>query len=213
MRWLSLFILATISLSAGAQSPARGWYLGVNPLSMAEPQTSLGPAFERRLSNKIGIWAEASFMFYNAYLNVDRKKLRGLRLVLQPRLYTNQRRTFFITPEIRFKNFSYNTNGNFVNNGNADTLYGLNHRANQSLIGGAFVMGRQFILSRKNGFSLELTAGVGGRHRLVNRKKIPDGYEYLQPKRSFGLSPDFESDDIGGPYFPFGIRFMWRISD
>ncbi len=198
-------------VTLAAQSPIPGWYAGVNPLSMAEPQTSVGPAFERRFSERIGVWGEVSYLFYNAYLNVDRKKLQGFRIIFQPRLYTSRRRTFFITPEIRLKNFSYKTGGTFINNVTADTLLNFNHKVNQFLIGGAFVMGKQFVLNRSNGFTLELTAGIGGRHRFINRKNTPAGYNYFQPKRAFGLSPDYESDNIGGPYFPLGIRFMWRI--
>jgi len=214
MRKLTLLIfIGFLPSFSAAQIAHAKWKIGVNPLGLAEPQATLGFSAEYRLIPRIGIWGEASYIFNNSYLNRSWKQVKGYRVVLQTRYYILSRNSLFITPEIRFKNFSYRSTGNFLNTASGDTLFNLPFKATQQLIGGAFVVGKQWYLSKNKNFSLEFTAGIGAKKRNINRRNIPEGYQYNSDKYSFGLSPHTETDKEGAPYFPIGLRLIWQIKN
>lgn len=64
---------------------------------------------------------------------------------------------------------------------------------------------------------MELTVGFGARERLVKRKNLPLGYEYLEIRNqtkepSFNNEEHFELNNGQSFYLPLGIRFMWKIN-
>ncbi|MEJ7627264.1 MAG: DUF3575 domain-containing protein [Ferruginibacter sp.] len=186
------------------------WHISFNPLNLAEPQVSIGTGFEYRFLNRFGLWSEVSVILFNSYLNKEWSKLNGFRFIFQPRYYTGDARSFFITPELRLKGFNYHTTGNFINPAIADTL-NLNYKASQMLIGGAIVFGKKINLSANKKLVLEITAGIGAKHRSIKRKDIPAGYTYLFLENAFGLAPHTNYDNDGTPYFPAGLRLFWQL--
>lgn len=213
MRKLILLSLLALSVCANAQKSDRYWSIGVNPFSVGESMSSIGPCAAFRFSPEFELWAEGSYIFHNLYNINDWKNMSGYRFIFQPRYYVGKNRTLFITPEFRLKQFSYTTALSFVNKTTNDTLYNYTHRASQVLAGGAFVIGGQFVLSEQKNIFLEVTAGIGGKLRFINRKNIPEGYEYKVQPGGFGLAPHYNWDNDGTPYFPLGFRLMWRLKN
>ena len=195
-----------------AQKKYGYWSIGFNPLSMGESMSSVGPCIAYRISPRVELWGETSFIFYNLYQLANWQNLKGYRFIFQPRYYTGKSRSFFITPEFRIKQFSYNTVLDFINASIPDTLKNYAHKSSQLLIGGALVFGKQFILSPHHHLFLEITAGVGGKQRYITRKNIPAGYEYKITPGGFGLKPHYEWDNDGTPYFPMGFRLIWKLN-
>lgn len=213
MRKLILLSIILLSVCANAQKGDRYWSIGVNPFSLGESMSSIGPCAGFRFSPGFELWLEGSYIFHNLYKIQDWKNMSGYRFIFQPRYYVGKGHTLFITPEFRLKQFSYTSALSFVNKTMNDTLYNYTHRASQVLAGGAFVIGGQFVLSERKKIFLEVTAGIGGKLRHINRKNIPGGYEYEVQPGGFGLAPHYNWDNDGTPYFPFGLRLMWQLND
>ncbi len=211
---LSIFTsLLFICNAANAQTKYPYWSVGVNPLSPGESMSSIGPSVAYRISLKFELWSEASFIFYNLYEINDWKNLKGYRFILQPRYYFGPGKSFYLAPEFRLKHFSYNTSLTFINNSIPDTLRSYAHKASQVLAGGAFVMGKQFLLSKRHHLYLDVTAGLGAKQRYINRKNIPAGYKYEIQPGGFGLAPHYEYNNDGTPYFPLGFRLLWQLNN
>ena len=117
---------------------------------------------------------------------------------------------FFVAPEFRIKSYSFDNVLDFINPTTSDTLHAFPFRERQLLIGGALVFGKQYSLSKRKGLYLELTAGLGAKHRLIKRNDIPPGYEHTSTK-VYGLAPSYEEHNTGTVLSPLGLRFMWRI--
>lgn len=213
MRKLTVIFFACrmlISVCA-AQETHKYWSIGINPLSPAESMSSIGPCAAYRISSRMELWGELSFIFYNLYKIGDWENLRGYRFVFQPRYYLGNSKTFFITPELRYKQYSYNSTLTFTNSTSTDTLKNYSHKSTQYLIGGALVLGKQLVLSERRKLYLEITAGIGGKQRYIKRKNIPTGYKYEVILGGFGLQPHYQWDNDGTPYFPLGFRLIWKL--
>lgn len=215
MKKLLFFLLPVICLYTKSTAQTNYPYvsIGFNPLSPAESMSSIGPCVSYRVSPTLELWGETSFIFHNLYSDNSWKNLRGYRFIFQPRFYTGKNKTFFIAPEFRLKQYSYNNSLTFLNKTTADTLRNYPHKASQVLIGGAFILGSQFSLSSKHNFFIEITAGVGGKQRYIDRKNIPDGYKYYVQPGGFGLAPHYEWDNDGTAYFVFGFRLIWKLQN
>ena len=174
--------------------------------------SSVGPSVSYRFSPRVELWSEASFIFKNLYANDYWKNLKGFRFIFQPRIYLNKTGTFFMTPEFRIKQFSYNSSLTFINKTTTDTLWDYSHESSQVLIGGGLVFGHQFALSKQHNFFMEITFGVGGKQRYIQRKNIPQGYQYYPETGGFGLRPHYEWNNDGTGYFPFGLRLFWKLN-
>ena len=112
------------------------------------------------------MWAEASYIFANSYMPNQWKNMKGMRFILQPRYYMGKSKGWFIAPEFRIKFYSFNNELDFINSTTADTLHAFPFRERQLLIG-TLVVGKQYILSKRKGLYLELTACLGAKHRLI----------------------------------------------
>ncbi len=211
MKIIAVIFFAFLFSTANAQTKYPYWSVGVNPMSLGESMASIGPCAAYRLSPGIELWAEVSYIYNNLYKINDWKNLHGYRFIFQPRFYSGSNKSFFITPEFRLKQYSYNGSGTFINAASFDTLNSYPHRASQILVGGAIVFGTQTSLSRRNNLFLEITAGIGGKLRSIKRKNIPSGYKYYLQTGGFGLAPHYEWHNDGTPYFPLGFRLIWRI--
>ncbi len=211
MRKLILLPALFLSVTIKAQGDQRYWSVGVNPFSPGESMSSAGPCVAFRVSPRLELWGEGSFIFHNLYKINDWEKLKGYRLIFQPRYFVGKERSFFISPEFRFKQFSYTNSLPFVNKTTNDTLHSYSHRASQVLVGGAFVMGDQFVLSKRRNLFMEVTIGIGVKQRFISRKNIPGGYQYYLQPGGFGLAPHYNWNNNGTPYFPLGFRLIWRL--
>lgn len=208
---LAALLLLCLS-RAFCQTYKKGWSLGVNPLSLAESQLSLGPCAGYRFNERLGLWSEASFIFANSYMPEEWKSMKGLRFILQGRYYLAGRKKFFLAPEFRIKSFSFNNRLTFVNDHSFDTLSNFSFREKQVLAGGALVIGRQIRISRNGKLFLETTFGIGGKQRFITRKNVPEGYKAdLRRGVDGGLSPNYEYELNGTVYFPASCRIMWNL--
>ncbi len=207
---LAAFILATQSLEAQQKFPY--WTAGLNPLSLGESLSSIGPCTGYRVTPVMEFWAEGSYIFYNLYKVAGWEKVHGYRFIFQPRFYLGADHRIFLAPELRIKNFSYQVALPLVNPATADTLDDYRHRARQFQLGGALVIGMQICLSGRKQLFLELTAGIGGKERFIKRKNIPAGYVYEPQRGGFGLAPHYEWDQDGTPYVPLGARLIWKLA-
>ncbi len=198
---------------AGAQQKTPYWSIGVNPLSMAESLSSIGPCAELRLSPAIGLWAEASYIFHNLYKIAAWKNVKGYRFIFQPRFYLDRNRFFFLAPEFRIKQINYHTSLNLINNNLQDTLFDFFHRAHQSQVGSAITIGGRVWLSKDHKMMAELTVGMGAKMRYINRRNVPAGYKYEPVTGGWGLAPHYEWDKDGTPYIPMGLRLVWKLDE
>jgi hypothetical protein len=207
-----IFLLSLFYAVSFAQDRKSSWRVGVNPLALAESQISVGPAVAYRYANRFELWSEVSCIFANSYMPRHWKNMKGLRFILQTRYYLGESKAFFVTPELRLKTYSFDNSLNFINATTADTLNAFPFKERQFLAGGALVLGRQYHLSKKNGLKLEITAGLGAKHRFIKRKNIPGGYRFNNIKGGFALKPAYEDDNTGTVLFPVGFRLMWEIN-
>lgn len=213
MKKFCLIILLLIYFSNGySQQADHYWSIGINPLSFAESQLSIGPCIGYRLNKRIEFWTEASYIFSNSYMPKEWKKMQGFRFVLQPRYFINYDKTFFITPEFRFKSYSFNNRLTFINSSIHDTLNNFPFRETQTLIGGALVFGRKYNISRKHNVIMEFTFGLGSKTRNIKRKNVPAGYEYnTSIYQRDGLYVSYEIDKQAVIYIPLCTRFIWNF--
>lgn len=188
------------------------WSIGINPLGIVETIPSIGMNMSYRISPRFEIWGETSLLVGNPYKIQGWKNLKGYRLIFQPRYYTGGEKRFFIAPEFRLKQYSYSSTGTFMNISGADTLYDYSYKGSQVLIGGAFVMGGQFILSKQHHLYLEVTAGIGSKQRFITRKNDLINYKYQEARNCFALAPHYDWDDTGAVYFPLGFRLTWKLN-
>lgn len=210
-----LFLLSVICTcnDSSSQTNYSYWSIGVNPFSPGESMSSIGPCVSYRVSPGLELWGETSFIFRNLYVNDYWKNLRGFRFIFQPRVFINKRKTFFITPEFRLKQFSYNSALTFINKATVDTLWNYSHKASQVLVGGAFVLGDKFVLSERHHLYIEINMGIGAKQRYINRKNIPAGYKFYVAMGGFGLAPHYEWDNDGTAYFPMSLRLIWKLNE
>lgn len=210
--FLILFCLFLNGLFSGsAQEHKPDWLIGVNPFSLFEPLSNIGPCAEVRVSPSVGFWAEASYIFRNQYQLNDWEKVRGNRFIFQPRFYIGKRKFFFVAPEFRLKRFNYTIGLDFVNAQTQDTLKNYIHRATQAQTGGGLVIGFRSWLSRKHNLTMEFTSGLGAKNRQITRKNIPSGYQFEHGWDGFGLAPHYEWDNDVALYIPCSIRLVWKL--
>ncbi len=211
---LFFFLVSTTLFVYAQKNKFNYWRVGVNPLALAEPHLSIGPCVSYRFNERLELWTEASFIFANSYLPTPWANVKGFRYILQPRYFTGDEENFFIAPELRIKEYGFiNTSQKkFINTALADTSFFSGFKETQFLIGGSVVIGMQITLSKKKHISMDLTLGIGAKHRVIKRKNVPEGYEsYFEPQRGYGLGPHYEYNDDGTVYIPLCARFLWRL--
>lgn len=239
MKPVFLFIFFTFSFSCFSQSiedniisefQGKEKYFSMNFFSMAEPQFALGPSFGARISERSEFFAEAAYVakspFYNNSWN-DVEKLTGARVIIQYRYHFLQqwkpwfnfrkkskllrsRHQPFIGFEFRIKPVSFSTKGSFVNKTIQDTLFNYPFNANAFTFGGALIFGNTFNLSSDNKWKLEVTFGIGAKHKLVNFKTVPQNYiPFYNDRIAFQVPLLYE--EIGSAIFPCAIRIRYIL--
>jgi Protein of unknown function (DUF3575) len=211
-----IYLLFLITSNCFSQTNKKNQFsIGTNPLSLVEPHTGIGFCISDKFNEKIGVWGEFTYFFNNPYILNEWKNFKGYRLIIQPRYYINSSKNIFIAPELRIKGFSFDSKLNYLNKTTNDTLRNFITPESQKIIGGAIIVGKDINLGKY--FFLELTAGFGARQRIISRKNLPIGYEYLEIEKvtkgpSFINLNHFEKNKGQSFYVPIGIRFMWKIN-
>ena len=212
MRKLFSLPLLLFCMQMQAQNKDSYWSAGINPLGLVELIQAIGPCGSYRISPGFEAWSEVSYLFAARNRIYDWKNLQGYRFIFQTRYYINREKTFFIAPEFRLKHYAYNTTGAFLNPATADTLFSYPYHASQLLLGGALVFGGQVVLSNKRQLYLEMTSGLGAKHRRIKRTGFPAGYQYFYSRLEKGFSISYDENDTGAPYLPIGIRLIWKCN-
>jgi len=211
MKKISLLPLLLFCTYINAQSKKSYWSAGLNPLGVIEVIPAIGPCFSYRISPRFEVWSEASYLFGGPNRIYDWQHLKGYRFILQPRFYTKRGSMFFIAPEFRLKHYSYKATGSFINSTIGDTLNSFPYQGSQVLIGGAFVVGGQIVLSRRHHLYLEITGGIGSKVRHIKRAKVPADYHYYYYRRN-AFSTGYNDDGRIDPYVPLGFRLIWKLN-
>lgn len=188
------------------RSQQHSFSIGINPLTLLEPQAGIGPAAEYTLSNRFSLFAETNYLFNGSYLPQDWNNLSGYRFIFQPRYFITKQHDFFIAPEFRIKSYSYNTISPFITPAFPGSIIDVSYRARQIIVGGAINIGGQFFINKKKNLYLDILVGIGEKQRSVKRN-VPDDYEYYRERGAFGLKPNYEAEG-SAPYFPAVFRFM-----
>ncbi len=202
------FSLPHHSLSKLSTTSIEGWAAGINVFSFLEPQMAVAFTAEYRFDKPISIWTELSYIFDASYIAKHWSGLSGFRCIIQPRYFFTSSKQYFIAPELRIKNFNYNTTGTFINVNSSDTIKNLPSRVQHHTIGGGIVVGKQTMLGEH--LLMECMAGIGVRKRNVHYNG-PENYDIYIAEGGFGLSPNY-GKSLGTPYFPIGIRLAWSFN-
>ena len=204
-----------ICLTAFSQKENQRWSVGFNPLSFAESAMSIGPCVSYRLSERIGFWTEASYIFKNSYLPNKWKGVEGFRGIFQTRFYKGKKRNKFIAAEFRIKEYSFSNESSltYTTGDTSNDIMFSNFKETQLLVGGALVFGKEYILVKKQNIYMEFTFGLGGKHRFIDRNfVVPDGYSQFVIRPIDGPFLNiYGSDNQGTIYFPLALRFFWRL--
>ncbi|WP_462219500.1 hypothetical protein [Ferruginibacter sp.] len=206
-------------------------YFSFNPLALAELQVAIGAGFGNRFSERSEYFTELSYIAKHPFYDMPEKSLHGFRFLAQYRYHflqrwrplinlgnftkasreRNARHNPFIGVEFRLKPFNFTDKRTFFKSSPPDTLNSFLYKANAVSIGGAILFGETYNISSNGKWKLEVTAGIGGKVKIIKYKNLPVGYTPLFIRGGFGLKPPAIDDAVGMPYFPFSIRLKYMI--
>ncbi len=206
-------------------------YFSFNPLAFAEPQIAIGAGFGNRFSERSEYFTELSYIAKHPFYDMQEKSLHGFRFLAQYRYHflqqwrplinlgdfskrnkeRNARHNPFIGAEFRIKPFNFTNTRNFIKSSPPDTLNKFLYKANAVSIGGAILFGETYNISSNGKWKLEVTAGIGGKVKIIKYKNLPVGYDPLFIQGGFGLKPPALDEAVGMPYFPCCIRVKYII--
>ncbi len=193
----------------------KGWYLSFNPHSLLEPeQGAVGLGIGNRLSDHIEVWTEFNYLYKGFFQDgIDYfKNLQGIRSTTNFKYYYSNKHGFFVGAEFRVKNYSFEDKNTFINFQTNDTLRNFQYKPSHTLIGGGVFWGKRFKLTANGKFEMEGNIGVGVKHRLINRKKVPAGYSKIEYFYRDRISPIPDRDvEQTLPYFPAIFRFIYHL--
>ena len=211
MKYLIIILILSFNVS-NAQVPAEKFAIGFNPLGIIESQFYLGPTASFRFASNYELWTEFGAILRNNYMPKEWTDMHGFRFILQARRLSHPNKKSFIATEFRLKNFSSDDSRNFINENTADTLNNRPYRQNQTIIGGAVVLGSKNYLNKRHTLFLENTIGFGVKQRFTKAKNIPSGYGFIKPvEGEGGPGLSIKYDDVALPYIFLGLRLMWTL--
>lgn len=186
--------------------PQSRWIVSFNPLGLIEPPAAIGLGMGYRLSRKVELWSETSFLT-NGSLGTE-GPLTGIRQILQGKYFPDRNGNFFVAAEARYKSYQYRDKLNFYNPDTHDTLFNFSNFSRHYFWGIGAQVGWRTRLSGNGRLQLELTTGLGFRIGRVVRQDVPHGYSYKEfypPKdfRIFNLADGFPSY-----YLPGSLRVI-----
>lgn len=210
-----------LNLFAAAQSKkqktaAQGFtksekYFSFNPLGLAEPQMAIGAGFGYRFSERSEYFTELSYLLKTPFYSYQANSLKGFRFLGQYRYHLQKKNNWFIGAEFRLKMYEFTGNNTFVNNTSQDTLKSVSYNANAVSLGGAFVFGNTFNISKNGMWKIEITAGIGAKQKLVSFTGALKEYEIIINRKLDGLAPPYVFEAVGMPYIPCTIRLKYHI--
>ena len=218
--FLTLFLFASIIGSAqkktNRHTPVlqKGWYLSFNPHSILEPeQGAAGLGIGYRLSNHIELWTELNYLYKGFFQGPGySNNLHGFRSATSFKYYYSNKYGFFVGAEFRIKKYSFDDKNTFVNSQTNDTLTNFSYKPSHTLIGGGVFWGKRFKLTANGKFELEGNIGVGVKQRIIDRKKVPNGYLIREYFYQIRISPIPDTDvEQTLPYFPAIVRFVYHF--
>jgi Protein of unknown function (DUF3575) len=188
-------------------------YFSFNPFGLAEPQMAIGAGFGCRFSERSEYFTELSYLLKTPFYSYQANSLNGFRFLGQYRYHFLQKNTNrFIGAEFRLKMYEFTGKNTFVNNTSHDTLKSVSYNANAVSLGGAIVFGNTYNLSRNGMWKIEITAGIGAKHKLVSFKRALKEYEVIIQSKPDGLAPPYIFEAVGMPYIPCTIRLKYLIN-
>jgi hypothetical protein len=228
----TVFSQKKVNTSDGNEYTQTGKYLSFNPLGLLEPQIAVGFGAGTRTSERSEFFTEIAYLGRNPIYKYDELNYyHGVRFLAQYRYhflqqwrplinlgriteYQRERRRkgqFFVGVEFRFKPVYFSAYNAFENKITADTLNKFPYKASAQSIGGAIFFGETVTLNKKSNWLLELTIGIGARHKFVKYTNVPQGYSVIpkQP-REWNFVPDIDAA-VGMPYLPCTIRLRYLI--
>ncbi len=209
------FLIISLILSfkvSNAQLPVQKFAIGFNPLGIAESQLFVGPTASYRFAPKYEVWTEIGAILRNNYMPKEWTNMQGFWFILQGRRLSHPNKNSFIGVEFRLKNFSSDDSRDFINDNLSDTLYNKPYRQNQTILGGAVVLGSKNYLNKAHTLYLENTIGFGVKQRFTKAQNIPPGYEFTKPVEG-GPGLSIRYDDVALPYITLGLRLMWALGE
>lgn len=207
-------IFISCSTVVFAQLPKGSYAIGVNPFGFGEPSIAIGVSGYHQFSNKISIMAEPSFLIGNIHSFPNTwKQIKGFRIVVQPKVSVSFDNKFYMGLDGRFKTYSFKSTGSFIKNDLSDTITVNNFFQRQTLFGGALMFGLYVNLNKKSTVFLDMSMGIGVKHRLIKRVSNIAGYDkfYLQRQSDVALYPQYEYNNAGTVYAPGGIRLIFLL--
>ncbi len=191
--------------------------LSFNPFSIAEPHAALGLGFSNNFTKRSSYFAELSYVFKAPVYKSPDPLTGGYRLLMQYRYRVNRqyKAYYFVGTEFRIKHYGFNGNNKlFVNAATADTLKSYKYHATATSIGGGIVIGSIFSISKNKKWQLEITTGIGVKHKFIAYKNLSAGYKLLKPKferRPDSFGPPEIDEAVGMPYIPGAVRLRYLI--
>jgi hypothetical protein len=195
------------SVNAIGRLPIARWTLSFNPLGLAEAPCAIGFGVGYRLSNKVEIWSETSFLTNGTFKTQG--PLTGIRQILEGRYFTDDHRNIFIGAELRFKSYQVRDTDAFVNPATHDTLNAFSNFSRHYFFGAAFQVGWRASLTANGRFQLELTAGLGVRKYVDVRQGIPSGYEFRNFNEPIDIKVNNIEYQVPTTYFPGSVRLLY----
>ncbi len=209
-----------------------GKYLSFSPLGLIEPQIAVGFGAGNRISNRSEFFSEIAYLGRNPLYKYDELIFyHGARLLAQYRYhflqqwrplinlgfitkYQRERRRknqAFIAVEFRYKPVSFSADNSFFDSIRNIGLQNFQYKAISQSIGGAILFGETVKLNKEENFLLELTIGIGAKHKFVKYTNVPQGYSVLPKRpREWNFVPDIDAA-VGTPYMPCTLRLRYLI--
>ncbi len=188
------------------------WGVFMNTLSLLEPQqAAVGAGINYKVAWRWDISAELNYLFDGFWQAGDDYKSNGFRGIFTLKRFSKNG-IFFYGLDTRIKYFSFDDKRSFVNPVTHDTLSNFTHKASNTLLGAAAIVGLRLPISKNKKWAFEINTGYGVKYRFVKRENIPAGYKYYR-RESSRKHYDFTShQDIGSwdnIYFPTAWRVLY----
>ena len=185
-----------------------------NFTSLLDPlETNLSLGFEYRLKNNTAVSLDVGYVFISNTFNDNTLKANGI--VVRPafRLYTGERKRFYIETEAHLKSVT-TTIRDWISRGVENNVPNYqeftNFRIRKNVMGANFKIGYQARLSKDNKFWMEPYFGIGVKLRRT--------FLYKEPNSSYNFIEGFFNNNeqaadrrIALPNVAFGTRFLIKI--
>ena len=207
---LSLFALSVVGQSKlPIPTPGRKWGLSLNPCGLFEFPMAFGAGISYRLSNTMELWSETSLL--HGSIVRDSGSSTGIRQILQLKRFLDHE-GMFIAIEARYRYFSYHNFSNFYSPAANTVLTGIPNTSYHSIVGAGVQIGQRFHFpgSSNGKFLVEITGGIGVKHKTIRRPDIPSGYKYANVQIDVNIKDLIETPGTTF-YIPGSLRLIYTF--